>query len=179
MLSSSKHVDHHDTMEHAMEEYEENVTALKKLFQGKSQPAQMVQNLLDATRKLRAEWIKKSTDISIQDIIRKFPALNHPKWVCYSLYITAPLFDCAHCVCTYIYMQVLFEFNKQMDDTPIKDVISANWKKVCLKILDESESTSYSDEKKVLATITRNIYHKKPPLDAIRFYEVGITIMLT
>ena len=46
-------------MKHALEEYEENVTALKKLFQGKTQPAQMVQNLLDTTRQLRAEWIKK------------------------------------------------------------------------------------------------------------------------
>lgn len=101
----------------------------------------MVQSLLDATRKLRAEWIKTSTDISIQDIIRKFPALNHPKWV--NFVHTAPSFIVR---ILFALVQVLFEFNKQMDDIPIKDTICANCKKVCLKILDEPESISYSDE---------------------------------
>ena len=54
----------------------------------------------------------------------------------------------------------------------MKDIIDSNWK-VCSKILDVPESVSYADEKKVLATINRNIYHKKPMLEAIRFFEVS------
>ena len=67
--------------EHAIEEYEENIATLKKLFQGKTRPAQIVQDLLDATRQMRMEWIQESADISVCDILEKFPALGHPKWV--------------------------------------------------------------------------------------------------
>lgn len=61
-------------------EDEENVEALKKLIASKNPPAQTIQEMLNATRAYRLQWLKKP-DISIGDIIEKFPALKLPKWV--------------------------------------------------------------------------------------------------
>ena len=65
-----------------VEEDEENVQALKKLMSSKNPPAQTVQELLAATRTYRNQWLKKP-EISIHDIMDKFPVLKEPKWVCF------------------------------------------------------------------------------------------------
>lgn len=62
-------------------EYEENVTNLSKLMQGKHPPsAQAVMRLLDATRPKRVQWLKEL--VSISDILGKFPCFKTSKWVC-------------------------------------------------------------------------------------------------
>ena len=64
----------------SVEEDEENVAALKKLMASRNPPAQTVQELLAATRTYLKQWLKKP-DISIHNILEKFPALKEPKWV--------------------------------------------------------------------------------------------------
>ena len=71
-----------------VEEDEENVQALKKLMSSKNPPAQTVQELLTETRTYRNQWLKKP-EISIHDIIDKFPVLKEPKWVCFMVLIIA------------------------------------------------------------------------------------------
>lgn len=63
-------------------DYEENVQALRKLLQGKPPPppAQTIQHLLDATRSRRHKYLQRS-DISICDIVEKYPVFKNPKWV--------------------------------------------------------------------------------------------------
>jgi hypothetical protein len=68
-----------------MEEYDENVAALKKLLKIKSPPAQTIQDLLKATRELRLKWLTSSS-VSIHDIIEKYPVLAKPKWVSACVY---------------------------------------------------------------------------------------------
>lgn len=68
-----------------VDEDEENVEALKKLIASKNPPARMVQELLTATRTYRNQWLKKP-QISIHDILCKFPALKEPKWVRFYVY---------------------------------------------------------------------------------------------
>lgn len=65
-------------------EYEENVQALKKLLEGKTPPAQTIQNLLDATRSLRLKYLQRP-DISIQQIVELYPVFKNPKWVSFRL----------------------------------------------------------------------------------------------
>lgn len=63
-----------------MEEYDENVEALKKLLNTKSPSAQTVQDLLKTTRELRQKWLS-SAMISIHDILNNYPVFENPKWV--------------------------------------------------------------------------------------------------
>ena len=63
-----------------LEEYEENVAALKKIVKTKSPAAQTVQELLSATRELRLKWLS-SAPVSIHNIMEKYPVLAYPKWV--------------------------------------------------------------------------------------------------
>ena len=65
---------------HEIEEYDENVEALKKLLKLKSPAAQTIQDLLKATREVRLKWLS-STPVSIHDIYKKYPVLAQPKWV--------------------------------------------------------------------------------------------------
>ena len=65
--------------DHEMEEYDENVAALK-LLKTKSSAVQTIQDLLKATRDLRLKWLS-SSPISIHDIVEKYPVLAKPKWV--------------------------------------------------------------------------------------------------
>lgn len=63
-----------------METYEENVTALAKLINGKHYPpAKVVEELLDATRILRKKWLDE--EVSIRQILDKYPCFKNPKWV--------------------------------------------------------------------------------------------------
>ena len=55
-----------------MEEYDENVAALKKLLKTKSPAAQTIQDLLKATRELRLKWFS-SSPVLIHDILEKYP----------------------------------------------------------------------------------------------------------
>ena len=59
---------------------EENIEALKKLFESRNPPAQTVQQLLDITRDKRKEWLQSPT-LSIQYIIKEYPVFGHSKWV--------------------------------------------------------------------------------------------------
>ncbi len=41
------------------------------------------------------------------------------------------------------------------------ETIKANWKRVCVQLKSEDESSPYAEEKKVLLKIENNVYHRK------------------
>ena len=84
VLPSSNNEASHTTPPPNCDEDEENVEALKKLILSNNPPAQTVQDMLIATRPYRIDWLK-NPDISIRDILEKFPALKLPKWVSFNL----------------------------------------------------------------------------------------------
>ena len=60
--------------------YAENVQTLVTLVNAKTPPsAHAVQQLLDATRSKRVNWLKNL--ISIREILEKYPCFKHSKWV--------------------------------------------------------------------------------------------------
>ena len=72
-----------------MEEYDENVETLAKLFDGKSHPAaQVVQQLLDDTRSQRKKWLQR--DISIREIDEKYPCFKTSKFVSHCPIVLLP-----------------------------------------------------------------------------------------
>lgn len=62
------------------DENTENVDALRKLAVAKNPPAQIIQELLNATRAERKHWLQTQT-ISVKNILEKYPILQKPKWV--------------------------------------------------------------------------------------------------
>ena len=66
--------------EEELEDYQEDVEALRKLFEGKATVASSTaQSLLDATRPRRTVWFK--TPLSIREILETYPVFTSPKWV--------------------------------------------------------------------------------------------------
>ena len=61
----------------SVEEDKENIEALQKLMASRNPPAQTVQELLTATH----IYTLKKPEISIHEILHKFPVLKEPKWV--------------------------------------------------------------------------------------------------
>ena len=60
-------------------------------------------------------------------------------------------------------MQLLHEFNN-LEGKDMLETMSTNWKRVCDKLQsdrDESSSWIYTEEKKVLQLIEKNVYHRK------------------
>lgn len=70
-----------NTTEEDQDDYEEDVEALTQVVTGKHPPAaQSVYDLLDATRHKRTTWLQE--EISIAEILNKFPCFKNSKWVC-------------------------------------------------------------------------------------------------
>ena len=153
-----------------VEEDSENVEALKKLIISRNPPAQTVQELLTATRTYRNQWLKKP-EISIHDILHKFPALKEPKWVSFYVHHTCcqSLTNCIHT------SQLLYEFNDMFNQT-ISEVVVTNWRMVCHKLLQVPEDgLVFHEEYHALQLITKNIYHKKPEKLPFTFAEVSFS----
>lgn len=55
------------------------------------------------------------------------------------------------------------------------ETVGKNWCSICRQLLDidPNEEFSFKEEKLVLQTVVRNVFHKKPSLLAIEFLEVG------
>ena len=51
------------------------------------------------------------------------------------------------------------------------ETIKANWKRVCVQLKSEDESSPYAEENKVLLRIEKNVYHRKTA-SPIAFAEV-------
>lgn len=69
-------------------------------------------------------------------------------------------------------MQLLFEFDQKMGE----DMMLVNWRHVCctiLKDINADSNVTQAEEKKVLTTVTRNIFHRKPSVLPVTFVEVG------
>ena len=62
-------------------EYQEDIVDLQKLYERENPPVHLVQQLLDKTRLLRNDWIINGTDLSIHDIVGRFPPLKKAQWV--------------------------------------------------------------------------------------------------
>ena len=66
--------------ENELDEYEENVAALKKLMDGKNPPSRkLIIQLLEQTRQHRKKWLKEL--VSIDNIREKFPCFKQLQWV--------------------------------------------------------------------------------------------------
>ena len=72
--------------------------------------------------------------------------------------------------CALSVLELLHEFNV-MEGKDMLETVKANWERVCEQLNGISGSSSYIDEKNVLAKIVRNVYHKKP-VSAVVIEEV-------
>ncbi len=56
------------------------------------------------------------------------------------------------------------------------ETMKTNWKRVCEQLKDDSELSSFAEEKKVLLTIEKNVYHRKTasPVIIAEVYHVYI-----
>ena len=79
----------------------------------------------------------------------------------------------------YTLLQLLYELCKIRESDVVK-TMGMNWKKVGRKLLppavgisDDERQLSFAEDKRILQTVEKNIYHKKPPLLLISFAPVS------
>ena len=68
----------------------------------------------------------------------------------------------------------MYEF-KSVVDKNILSVMTSNWHTACAKIqADISGTPNFTQERRILDVITKNIYHKRPSKLPFTFVEVSV-----
>ena len=90
MVGTAPQVESDGDLEDDTMTYKENVNALSKLTEGKSPPAaQVVFDLLDATRPGRRKWLRENLSIH-EDILDNYPCFRKSKWVSFFFSLFSP-----------------------------------------------------------------------------------------
>ena len=72
----------------------------------------------------------------------------------------------------------MYEFVAKVGEDTFKSM-SHNWQHICKRVVPSTdEEMTFSDEKLVLARVTKNIYHRKPSVLPITFCEVSSGLLM-